>query len=230
MGGCGSGRHKGAKKRRVESCLALDANELRRQGVLVAGAFGTLTWARDGEADVSVAFRADAAGLILSHHGNLADASRAVEQHVVLSSIPAALGGSRLYFICPGAECGRRVSVLYFARGLFLCRHRHGLGYASQCEDATRRARRRANKQRARLGGPNWNAFARSLAARPKGMWRTTFNRLLRSAEAADAVANVAYLVRLAKLIGKVDRRRQRTVPLATPTLPRLCSLNGHGA
>jgi hypothetical protein len=54
MGGCGSGRRNGATKRRVESCLALDVNELRRQGALTPGASGTLTWSRDEAASVAL--------------------------------------------------------------------------------------------------------------------------------------------------------------------------------
>jgi hypothetical protein len=66
MGGCGSGRHRGVRKRRVESCLALNVNELRRKGALTPGGAGTLTWERNGEIHASLEFRADAAGLVLS--------------------------------------------------------------------------------------------------------------------------------------------------------------------
>ena len=61
MGGCGSGRHHGVRKRRVESCLALDVNVLRRLDALAPGASGTLMWERDGDARVSVRFRAEKA-------------------------------------------------------------------------------------------------------------------------------------------------------------------------
>ncbi len=207
MGGPGSGRHHGAKKRRVESCLALDVNELRRQGALAPGVSGTLTWERDSGAAGSVAFRAVSAGLVLSHHDTLGAGSVSVEQRVALASVPAVFGGSRVYFVCPGADCGRRLSLLYFARGIFLCRRCHGLAYESQSEDVRRRARRRADKLRAQLSGPRWQAFTLKPMRRPKGRWRTTFDRLRRSIKAADNLANAAYVVHLAKLISKVDRR-----------------------
>jgi hypothetical protein len=113
MGGPGSGRHNGAKKRRVESCLALDVNELRRAGALVPSAGGTLSCQCDLAAGESLAFRAEANALILSpfEHGVM------IEQRIAPAYSPAKFGGTRVYFVCPGAECGRRVSKLYFARG-----------------------------------------------------------------------------------------------------------------
>ena len=148
----GSGRHHGARKRRVESCLALDVNELCRKGALTPGASGTLTWERDRDAVASADFRADTAGLILCYDGDGTEAPKVIEQRVALSFVPATFSGARAYFLCPGAECGRRVSVLYFRTGVFRCRHCHRLAYESQREDVGRRARRRADKLRARLG------------------------------------------------------------------------------
>jgi hypothetical protein len=205
MGGYGSGRHHGAKKRRVESCRVLDVKALRREGALTPGASGTITWARDGEQ--SVAFRADAAELVLSYHDRPDVEREPDEQRVALSSIPAVFGGSRVYFICPGTDCGRRVAKLFLVRGLFLCRRCHGLAYESQSEDAKHRARRRADKLRERLGTPSWSAFALAPPTRPKAMWRMTFDRLRRSIRAADNVANAIYIAHVAKLIGRVDRR-----------------------
>jgi hypothetical protein len=114
-----SGRHHGVRKRRVESCLALDVNELRRKGALTPGVAGILTWERSGDAQASVDFRADSGDLVLSYDDHNSVAPRAVEQHVELSSVPAAFGGARGYFLCPGVECGQRVSVLYFCGGVF---------------------------------------------------------------------------------------------------------------
>jgi len=161
MGGCGSGRHNGVRKRRVETCLALDVNELRREGALAPGASGTLTWEREGEPQASVDFRIDSGTLVLSYDDQ---SDKAVEQHLALSSVPAPFGGARAYFLCPGAECGRRVSALYFRRGVYRCRHCHRLAYESQREDARRRARRRADQLRARLGWPQQRGL-------PRGVW-----------------------------------------------------------
>src|SRR6516165_1082124 len=113
MGGPGSGRHIGVRKRRVESCLALDVSELRRMGALASGAAGTLTWDRDGGAVASVGFRIDTTGLLLTYDVHDGEVTRAVEQRVELSSVAAHFGGARTYFVCPGAACARRVVALY---------------------------------------------------------------------------------------------------------------------
>jgi hypothetical protein len=115
-----------------------------------------------------------------------------------------------VYFICPGGDCGRRVSILYFIQGVFLCRRCNRLAYDTQCQDARGRARRREDKARKRLGYEQWSAFTVAHAAKPKGMWRTTFSRLHRAALAADGAANTAHAVRLVKLIGRIDRRPGR--------------------
>ena len=112
MGGCGSGRHNGAKKRRVESCLALDVNELRRLGELSEGAAGTLTWEGDGTAVAWVVFHADSAAVTFSYAVDPAEESRRIEQRLLLSSVPAAFGGTRLYFLCPASGCNRRAARL----------------------------------------------------------------------------------------------------------------------
>jgi hypothetical protein len=114
----GLGLHKGAKKRRVESCLALDVNELRRAGALVPGACGTLSWGCNDNALASLAFRADADALILSYF----EQGVMIEQRIALAHSPAKFGGARVYFVCPGHGCGRCVSKLYFARGALRCR------------------------------------------------------------------------------------------------------------
>jgi hypothetical protein len=117
MGGCGSGRHKGARKRRVESCFALDVNELRRKGALKPGVSGTLSWERDTDVPPSIDFNADTAALSLCYRIHGIEAPKVIEQAVTLSFVPAPFGSERTYFLCPGGECGRRVSVLYFRRG-----------------------------------------------------------------------------------------------------------------
>jgi hypothetical protein len=69
---------------------------------------------------------------------------------VLIVRTPCNLGGSRAWFICPAAGCGRRVAILY-GGGIFACRHCYQLAYPSAREDAGDRAARRADKLRARL-------------------------------------------------------------------------------
>jgi len=150
------------------------------------------------------------AALILCYIDQHAAEAQEIEQHVVLSSVPAAFGGSRTYFLCPGAECGRRTSILYFARGSFRCRRCHDLAYESQREDVRQRARRRAHKLRARLGWPQQRAFAPPIVVKPKGMWSRTFERLRGYAIAAESVATAAQVAHWARILSRLDRRQRR--------------------
>jgi hypothetical protein len=219
MGGCGSGRHNGTRKRRVESCFGLDVRELRRKGALTPGTAGTLTSEHNGDIAVPISFWADQSAVTLCYHGQQAPESVEVEQRVALSSVPAAFGGSRTYFLCPGAECGQRVAKLYFYRGVFRCRRCHRLAYTSQCEDSRRRLRRRAEKLHARLGVSSRGPFRPATATRPKGMWSSTFDRLHRSAAAAEILASAAHVAYLWRLIRRIDRRemRSRNPPVSRP-------------
>ena len=187
--------------------------ELRRKGALAPGASGTLIWKHDADVHASVEFRVDAAGVVLSYDAHDAHTSRGIEQAVALSSVRTTFGGARLYFLCPGAECGRRVSVLYFRRGVFRCRRCHGLAYESQREDVSRRARRRVDKFRARLGLPQWRAFALPIVVKPKGMWSRTFERLRGYAIAAESVATAVQLAHWTRLLRRVNRRQGRAEP-----------------
>jgi hypothetical protein len=65
-----------------------------------------------------VDFRADSACIVLSYDDHNGETPRAVEQHVALSSVQAAFGGSRTYFLCPArdAASGTRYSTLAEAR------------------------------------------------------------------------------------------------------------------
>jgi hypothetical protein len=214
MGGCGSGRHRGARKRRVEACLSLAVNELSHNGIFTPGASGTFTWERNCDAVDSIDFRADTTGLVLCYLVQGAKATKAIEQRIDLSFAPAAFGGARTYFLCPGAECSRRVSVLYFRGGLFRCRHCHGLAYESQREDARQRARRHADKLRARLGWPQQRALALPIAVKPKGMWSRTFERLRGYAIAAESVAAATQVAHWLRLLRRVNRRQRRAEPV----------------
>jgi hypothetical protein len=139
--------------------------------------------------------------------GDVKDAGT-VEERLSLEWVTAGFRGRRLYLKCPGVGCDRRVMALYFANGLFRCRHCHKLAYASQLEDARQRAMRRANKARARLGYPGWQPFTRTPMARPKRMWRSKFWRLQGAALAHDYDAQQAFAIELQNLAMRMGGRR----------------------
>ena len=140
------------------------------------------------------------------------DAWQNVEEHVPIVSVPCPLGGTRPYFLCPGvvngAACGRRVAKLYGPGKYFLCRHCYRLAYTSQSEGSWDRALRRANKIHTQLGG---DAGMRApFPERPKGMWRKTYERLRSDALQAERVADEAFIMRAARLVGRLEGSNRR--------------------
>lgn len=111
-----------------------------------------------------------------------------LEQWVIIAWTPCRLGGERPWFVCPaesnGVECGRRVTKLYSAGGLFACRHCHRLAYDSQQESIRHRGLGKARKIRMQLGG-SANMF-REFPGKPKHMHWRTYNRLRRAHNIAE--------------------------------------------
>lgn len=91
-----------------------------------------------------------------------------------LSKTACNYGGYRHWFNCP--SCSKRVSVLY-CRGDYICRHCTRASYGSQLEQPIDNLFRRLNAIRARLG---WQVgIASGYEQRPKGMHRTTYDKLI---------------------------------------------------
>ena len=204
MGGKGSGRHNGAKRGRVEAHLALHVGDLQRGGVRRPGAFGTLTWGMPARPLGAVRFRATESELELSYC--VGDgATESIVERISLARVGAGFGGVRTYFYCPA--CARRIEHLYFASARFRCQTCHGLAYASQCEDVERRAARRANKARARLGYPAWRLCELVPVARPKGKWSRKSSALQTRVYEVDCRATTAWLDRVGPVIERVEGR-----------------------
>jgi hypothetical protein len=126
---------------------------------------------------------------------------RSITQTVLLDLQPCHFGGSRPWFICPGASCGRRVGVLYGAGVYFLCRHCYRLAYESQREDVWNRMIRRERGIRERLGGSA--SLLEPFPWKPKGMhWRTYERmRMLANAAALEGFTHgMAWMDRLERL------------------------------
>jgi hypothetical protein len=209
VGGLGSGRHKGAKKPRVESRLvSLKVSELQRRGALAEGVAGTLSWDKAGSSVAKINFRTSATDFTFTYESASA---KSVEERVPLARVAAGFGGTRSYFQCPRPGCRRPVMALYFASGRFYCRRCHDLAYESQCENAEQLIVRHADKARARLGYPAWRPFDRTPIVRPRGMWRRKFWRLWHSVDEADEIANASRVMRLRSLADRLDKQMSRT-------------------
>jgi Transposase len=111
--------------------------------------------------------------------------SDAIRGHMAELGIISAKGRS-------GRACGRRVTKLYVSGPHFLCRHCHQLTYACQHEGPGKRAQRRANKIRMRLGGdPDRGA---PYPAKPRGVWWSRYLRLCHAATEAQNAADRAII------------------------------------
>ena len=128
--------------------------------------------------------------------------SEDVAETVPIVHLPCRFGGSRAYFICPGpgdgTDCGRRVNKLHLSNRYFLCRHCNKLAYRSQYEQPWKRALRRANKLKQRLG--IGVGIAEPLPEKPQGMWKRTFTGLLDEILQAEILANEAQANMLKRL------------------------------
>ena len=120
------------------------------------------------------------------------------ELRITWTSMPQ--GGERPWFVCPGAGCRRRVALLYLGgRNLLLCRHCLDLAYPSQRENALFRAKRKAEKARARLR-PNENP-------RPKGMHHSTFVQLATKYAKARQEHHALYNAYIAKVSERLSKQ-----------------------
>ena len=207
MGGVLSGRRKDRTRKTVESYLMLDVNQLAAKGCLRSGCSSTCQWT-DGNEVVSINLSAEAERLRLSYAVRAGDGGREdVVDTISVVYLRCRFGGSRAYFICPGpgggTNCGRRITKLHLSGRYFLCRHCNQLVYACQYEQPWKRAIRRGNKLRQRLG--IGVGLAELFPEKPKGMWTRTYGRLLDEILEAEIQANEAQANRIKRLLEQVE-------------------------
>jgi hypothetical protein len=205
MGGLGSGRWKDRGRKTVEFYLMLDVNQLREKGCLRPGQSSTRQWI-DGSRVASINLRAEADRLHLFYAVRVGDGEwEDVAETIPVVHVVCRFGGSRAFFICPGprngTDCGRRITKLHLSHRYFLCRHCNKLAYRSQYEQPWKRALRRANKLKQRLG--IGVGIAEPFPEKPKGMWSSTYGRLLDEILQAEILANEAKASRFKRLLAQ---------------------------
>jgi hypothetical protein len=193
MGGQGSGRWKDRTRKTVDSCWTLDITQLSETGCLRSGCISTCQWI-DGNDVFSIKLHAQAERLHLRYKMRVGGGGwENVAQVISIIRLPCRFGGRRAYFICPGprdgTDCGRRITKLQFSHR-FLCRHCNQLSYASQFEQPWKRALRRADKLKQRLG--IGVGIAEPLPEKPKRMWVRTYACLLDEILQAEIRTNEA--------------------------------------
>jgi hypothetical protein len=172
-----------------ENFEAIDVRELQRRNLLRPGLWSFLKL--DDEI-VIIKSQPAAIVLISSVLPDGAAEPKYLLQRVPIHRTKCHLGGERPWFNCivstDGKLCGRRAAKLYRVGHLFACQHCLGLAYASQQEIPVRRAIRRAQKIKMRLGGSD--DPLEPLPQKPRGMHWRTYERLRAQADAADAEAD----------------------------------------
>jgi hypothetical protein len=194
MGGQGSsGRWKDRTRKTVDSCWTLDIIQLSKKGCLRSGCISTCQWI-DGNDVFLINLRAEAERLHLRYKVRVgAGGCEHMVETIPIVHLPCRFGGSRAYFICPGpggGTCGNRIIKLYLSHRHFLCRQCNQLSYASQYEQPWKRALRRANKLKRRLG--IGVGIGEPLPDKPGGMWTRTYGSLLNEILHAEIRANEA--------------------------------------
>lgn len=188
MGGVGSGRWSWCDaKLTTESQLMIDIRWMKKQGYLIAGARGTMSWTSRGKETGSIGFSCEKDRLILKYRNKHRDSEwESIEDYIRFTWTQCNYGGRRQWFLCP--SCNRRVAVVYGGK-YFRCRHCHNLTYSSQQESQDDRLRRKARKIRGKLDVSN--NLAEPILFKPKHMHWTTFDRLRREANRASYLSLV---------------------------------------
>jgi hypothetical protein len=183
MGGEGSGNwYRFNKKTTTGECQSVDVRYLHREGLLKQGSWFSLRWSRAGRETGSIRCavigneKPERVLLVYRHRSGPGREWEDVKESVPLTWTACNFGEERMWFICPGAGCGRRVAVLYGPGRYFLCRHCYDLVYESQGENAMYRALRRAQAIRERLGGSA--NMMEPFPEKAKGMHWKTYERL----------------------------------------------------
>jgi hypothetical protein len=170
----------------------LDIRDLQRKGFLRPCGWVGLNWSRDGEVVASIRILAEFDRIVLSYrHQSYGEDWKSKEYSIFIDRTRCNYGGERVWFLCPGRGCSRRVAVLY-GGSVFACRHCYELAYDSQREQAHSRALSRAQAICMKLGGSpggNW-------PGKPKGMHWRTYNQLCREAEDAQNRSWPPWLIR----------------------------------
>jgi len=196
MGGIGSGRRfQNRRGPRLEEVPQLDVRVLKRSGLFAqTTSNGTITWTKIGLSECALEYAYADSTLSISYAVKTPHtASKAVSEHIFIDRTVCNYGGTRTWFSCP--NCNARKAILYCASKRFLCRQCYGLNYSSQNEVHADRMIRKARKLRVKLGASI--DLQRPISERPHGMYRTTFERMIKQDQ--DNVRHVigAYSQRL---------------------------------
>ncbi len=164
----------------------IDVRRRKRAARLSAGQCFTQQWTRHSEVGAAIRVRTETDQVIFSYrYCRYQDSCADLEYAVHFERTQCHYGGTRAWFLCPAAGCGRRVAILYLHGAHFACRKCSQLPYQSQRETPHFRAIRRAQAIRAKLGGSA--NLSEPFPWKPDRMRWSTYSRLRRQAEEAES-------------------------------------------
>jgi hypothetical protein len=157
----------------VELYSTISIRDWRRHGVLREG---TRDWCWvDGQINRNISVEAEQIRVILRYkardeHGKL----QPIEATIPLDATDAGRGRQRLWFWCPG--CGKRASILYFAK-YFRCRRCHRIRFGNQTLSASEPPLERIRRNRVWLGGSR--SLLKPFPPRPRYMRLEKYQRMM---------------------------------------------------
>lgn len=177
-----TGSRKNKSKLTIESLPVIDIKQLCNKVCISDNIEGTLIWKIGAIEICSISYTIYEDKILLNYKHRLHNNHwKPVKREILFDYTRCNYGGKRTWFVCNG--CGRRVGVLCYLAGEFLCRHCHNLCYASQREKKDERLIRKVRKIRQKLGASD-NIFE-PIWDKPRYMHQSTFDRLQK--EANDA-------------------------------------------
>ena len=196
MGGIGSGRRfQNRRGPNLEEIPQLDVRALKRGGLFDQRmSTGSIQWTNSGLTECALTYSYADSTLSISYAVKTPQTDyTTVSESIFIDHTACHYGGTRTWFSCP--VCNARKAILYCASKRFLCRQCYGLNYSCQNEVYADRMIRKARKLRSKLGA-SMN-LRLPISERPYGMYRTTFERLVKQDQ--DNVRHVigAYSERL---------------------------------
>jgi len=196
MGGYGSGRNDGRATIEATASIILDINSLVRNRVIVAGerrlAQVSIGEVFEGHITVNACLTGKPRVQLEGQAETFQHGRFFVSQNIYLTRVPTNFSGYRWMFLCPWLGC--RAVKLYLPNGGkgFASRLAYGLSYQSQRETKLDLLMRKARNLERKLRVKD-TSFSPAYSQRPKGMWRSTYKRLLKELEEAETQMDYAF-------------------------------------
>lgn len=187
----------------------VDVRKLKRWGLLLDGAIGSIWWSRDGRETGRIGIRMSGNYLRFDYRWRRSGETDwiAARREVGIQTTSCHFGGVRHWFVC---ACNRRCAIVYVSGPNVGCRECLDLAYASQSEDEIGRAWLRVHRLQRQLALPDSLQGWCFHPPRPKGMHLTTFKRLrdrmveeLHEIERLVAIGEARLVERLARYDGR---------------------------